>query len=373
MRYFLPRMYTFLILTLLYAFMFISLVFAAETELAVEYEPLTPNFAAEQKSVVYAVFNAKNDSIAAAKVSIESTGGVTILDVLDPVDTENKPLANVKVVDKKVSAHTVSETILIVQSGSALPSVIKVPVVVVGKKDKSGNLTLDIQKSQIVNANGVSYALQQSKKSMITFSQEGKTLSVVPSPTPLPANTMTLHITAKLQGTSPTVTKLKSVSGVRVQLLNKTNNTVIAAPPQYITLNMNDAGMWEGNVSVTGMQPGNNYQLLIKGPKHLQKRICENTPTEQAAGTYTCNSSTMKLTTGQNEVNLSGVTLMSGDVGIQDGILNGYDLSFVQNIIRKTSSSSTEDGDINYDGKVNKIDYDLVTDSLLTTIGLDQK
>jgi hypothetical protein len=136
---------------------------------------------------------------------------------------------------------------------------------------------------------------------------------------------------------------------------------------------MNNAGNWEGNVVVTGTQPGNTYQLLIKGPKHLQKRICENVPTEQVKGTYNCNIFGVRLTAGQNDLNLSGVTLMSGDVGIQDGILNGYDLSFIQNIIKKTSSSSIEDGDINYDGKVNKADFDLLVDSLLYTNGLDQK
>lgn len=348
-------------------------VLAAEQKVTIGYEPLIPNFTAGEKNVVYVILDAKSDTIAAAKISLQSTGGVGIVEVLDPVDETNKLAPNIKVVDKKTSPKVASETILIVQSGTALPSLIKIPVVIQGKNGKSGSLELDTQKSQIINSNGISYTLQQSKKNSITFSQTGKTNSVVPTPTSLPANAMTLHITTKLQGTSPAITKQKTVSGVRVQLVRQTNNKISASLPHYINLTMNDTGTWEGDVSFTGVQPGSIYQLLIKGPKHLQKRICENTPVDQSAGAYECSTFGMKLSAGQNELNFSGITLMSGDVGIQDGILNSYDLSFIQNIIKKTASSSLQDGDINYDGKVNKTDYNLIVDSLLNTSGLDQR
>jgi hypothetical protein len=102
-------------------------VSAANINVTVGYDPLTPNFTAGQKNVSYIILDAKSDTIAAAKIIIESSNDVEIIDVLDPVDAGNKPIPNVKTVDKKVSSQLASETVLIVQSGSALPSLIKVP------------------------------------------------------------------------------------------------------------------------------------------------------------------------------------------------------------------------------------------------------
>lgn len=347
-------------------------VYAAEKALTVGYEPVTANFSIGQKNVVYVVLRTDKDSISAAAVTITATGGVKLVDMLSPVNEDNTPLTNTKLIDKNVSEKTASATILIVKSTIDLPSTIRIPVIVTGNSG-SGNVKIDAVASKVVDATGSSYTLSKQKEAYITFSQSGKNSDPLPSPTPIPKNSMILHMVAKLQGVNPSSLATKSIPGVKVQLVQQKGATTQVSLPYYTEFFMDNAGNAVGSVVVNNMQPGGKYRLLIKGPKHLQKRICEDNPSEENIGEYKCNAFSMKLNAGENTINLAGITLMAGDFGLQDGILNSYDLSYVQNAIWKTSKISWKDADINYDGKVDKKDYDLVTYSLGHTSGLDQK
>jgi len=352
-------------------FQMLSITFAASKNVSVSYDPAAANFTKGHKSVIYIILGAQSDVIAAAKVSILATGGLKIIDVLSPLDLSNKPLVNVKTVDKMVSDKSVKETILVVSSTADLPSNIKIPVIVTG--DKSGNLAIDKKDSQVIGANGNTYSFSESKASYITFSEDGKDRSTPPTATPLQANSVVTNLTLRFQGVKPTDVKTISIANVKVQLQQGSGQSAQFSLPQFIKVNMDDAGVWHGSAVFANVKPGKDYAILIKGPKHLQKRICENNPKEEKIGSYICTDGKLEITAGSDDINVSSITLMAGDLGIQDGILNGYDLSFVQNIMRKSSSSSLEDGDINYDGKVNKTDYDAVIYTLKNTSGLDQR
>ncbi len=346
-------------------------VFAAGKNVTVSYDPKTADFTKGQKSVVYIILSAPNDAIAAAKVSILATGGVKIIDILSPLDSENKPFVNTKIVDKTITEKLAKETILVVSGTADLPGVIKIPVVVTG--EKAGNLQVDTKESQIIDANGNSYNFAKSKAGYMTFSGVGRDTSIPPTPTPLPATSVNLNLTMKFQGITSSGVKSKTISGVKVQLVQGSGQAAQYSLPQYITVTMDEAGLWHGNAVFPNVKPGKDYALLIKGPKHLQKRICENDATESAPGIYICTEGKINLESNNNSLDTSGVTEMIGDVGIQDSILNSYDLSFIQNTIRKTSKSSGADADVNYDGVVNKTDYDLLIYSLVNTSGQDQR
>lgn len=345
---------------------FAPIGFAASPKLSVSYEPSNPNFTTGQQNVVTAILTSSSGNISAAAVSFEATGGLRIVNVLDALDESNKPLTNTKYVDETISEKGAKTTILVMKATADLPTGIKIPVVVSGK---TGNLQIDTKESHIIDQNGVNYTLSQPKPGYIIFSENGKDTVPPPSPTPVPANTVSLNLAMKFQGIKPSEVKTKSMSGVKVQLVSGSLFSI----PQFITVTMDEGGLWKGTAVIPNVRPGNTYILLIKGPKHLQKRICENNASEQKIGSYRCSDGKIQIQAGSNTINTSDVALMTGDLGIQDGILNGYDLSFIQNTIKKTAKNLASDADVNYDGVVNKTDYDLVVESLLTTGGQDQQ
>lgn len=323
-------------------------VFAASPKVTISYEPASPNFTSGQQNVVTAVVQPVSGNISAATLTLQATGGVKIVNVLDGLDGSNNPLTSSKYILQDVSERSTKITILFMKATADLPTLIKIPVIVTGAK--AGNLQIDTKESQINDGNGNSYTLSQPKASYITFSDTGKDTLLPPTPTPLPATSMNVTVTMKFQGIQPADVKTKTISGVKVQLVQGTQSSL----PQFISVTMDDAGLWHGSAVFPNVKRGDGYALLIKGPKHLQEKI--KLDTENAVG-----------------INASGVTLMIGDVGIQDGILNSYDLSFIQNTIRKTSKNALSDADVNYDGKVNKTDYELVVYSLKNMSGLDQR
>lgn len=342
-----------------------SSVFAVTPKGIVSYEPTSANFSLGQKNVMTLVLQAQVP-ISAAQVIIESTGGVKIVEVLD--------VQNAKVIRQNSTDRHSDYTVLLVQNTADLPTVLKIPVVVTNTGKNAGNLKIDIKKSQVTDGDGKLFSLSQAKAAYITFAQTGKNTNPLPSPAPVRADTVSVNITARFQGIDPKSVKIKTIAPVKVQLTQGIGTAATFSLPQFVSFTFGDDTLWHGTALIPNIKPGKDYTLLIKGPKHLQKRICENAHTEQKEGLYSCTEG--KIEIGPEKVlnlNISGIVLMAGDVGIQDAVLNAYDLSFVQNTIRKTAKNSAVDADVNYDGKVNKTDYEMLVYTLKNTLGLDQK
>jgi len=98
----------------------------------------------------------------------------------------------------------------------------------------------------------------------------------------------------------------------------------------------------------------------VKGPFQVQKKICNKTPTETDGGTYRCAKGTITLKAGENDINLSGITLLSGDLPVQDGTINAYDTSMIRNNLGSDNSNC----DVNRDGKCDTQDYSLLISTL---------
>lgn len=128
-------------------------------------------------------------------------------------------------------------------------------------------------------------------------------------------------------------------------------------------------GVWTGKVGFDLTAPaGKKYTLYIKGPKHVQKKICDVAPTENAAGTYRCSNSNVTLAVGENTLDISKVLLLSGDVygpnKVQDGVVNAVDISYIKNNLGKTDAGILGICDINLDGKCDTQDYSLIISAL---------
>ncbi len=111
---------------------------------------------------------------------------------------------------------------------------------------------------------------------------------------------------------------------------------------------------------------GKLFKILVKGPKHIQKKICDTTPIESKSGYYQCEKSNITLVKGSNEFDFSGIMLLSGDLPTQDGLINSYDLSLIRQYLGYSVSSVYNNVDVNLDGVVNTQDYSLVVFSLST-------
>jgi hypothetical protein len=105
----------------------------------------------------------------------------------------------------------------------------------------------------------------------------------------------------------------------------------------------------------------------VKGPKHLQKKICDAAPSETSGGTYHCGEGKINLKAGDNDLNLSGILMLVGDLpenGTQNGIIDSYDTSYVRQHLQSTKADELAIADVNYDGVIDGQDYSLVLASL---------
>jgi len=174
---------------------------------------------------------------------------------------------------------------------------------------------------------------------------------------------MKLNMKLKLQGVSK-----KPVSSSPISVKVKLGGKLMAQTSAYqtITYTVGDEGVWTGSAGLSA-PPGDGYVLYVKGPKHLQKKICDAAPSETSGGTYHCGEGKINLKAGDNDLNLSGILMLVGDLpenGTQNGIIDSYDTSYVRQHLQSTKADELAIADVNYDGGIAGQDYSLVLASL---------
>src|SRR5690606_6089514 len=103
---------------------------------------------------------------------------------------------------------------------------------------------------------------------------------------------------------------------------------------------------------------------IIKGSKHLAKKICTNTPSEQLGGTYRCDEPTMNLQEGNNDLNFTGIILLGGDLPQQDGLINALDFAFIRQNLGSQDPQNLIRGDLNLDGIIDTQDHTIIKTAL---------
>lgn len=185
-------------------------------------------------------------------------------------------------------------------------------------------------------------------------------------------------------GVVPTATPTGVVGGVNVKLKIKLKIQGIASKPADAlnSLNIkfriydentekytdndgskftaNDAGIWSGDVDFNNIVPSHKYVLYVKGPFQVQKKVCDKIPKETDGGTYKCTRGVVALKAGVNDLDLTGIILLSGDLPTQDGTINAYDTSLIRNNVGKDEDKC----DVNRDGKCDTQDYSLLISTL---------
>lgn len=188
-----------------------------------------------------------------------------------------------------------------------------------------------------------------------------------PNPTVDPnAPVVKLLLKLKFQGISikPATAALNELYA-KVKLKGETTEQSTAE--KSVKFTADDSGIWTGSVDFNVDLRDTKFSVYIKGPHHIKKKICVAVPTETAGGTYRCSSGQITLipsTTAVTTLNFSGITLLAGDLPVQDGTVSAYDTSLVRGNLSKTDADAVVASDVNRDGKVDTQDYSLIIAAL---------
>lgn len=143
------------------------------------------------------------------------------------------------------------------------------------------------------------------------------------------------------------------------------NNLIDPVSNEFVSIG---EGMFEGIVTFDPryIKPGKGYKLIVKGSKHLAKRICEPEPNKSKTkpdSAYSCpkdNAGVFEFKNGLNgPYDFTKVYLPAGDLFIdrQDGVIDSTDLTFIRKHLGSQDPEFLRIGDINMDGQIDTQDY----------------
>lgn len=169
----------------------------------------------------------------------------------------------------------------------------------------------------------------------------------------------TLNLSLKFQG----ILNKPAVSTMTVRIILASESGHLAT--QSAVFNADEQGVWRGTAVFKNIVDSGSYRLKIKGPKHLQKVICEAAPKETELGKYKCEKGAIALKQGDNKsFDFSNILLLTGDLpdenNLQDGKLTTGDLIYVLNNQNSTDVKVLGRADLNFDGIVNTTDLSLI-------------
>ena len=197
--------------------------------------------------------------------------------------------------------------------------------------------------------------------------------TATPAPTraPTPAFTadVILQMKLRLQGVLAMPKANQDVIDVKILLIGKSGKKS-CSPASFEAdadgIWSGGVGKWEESTNCSLPDTAEEYTLFVKGAKHIQKKICELKPIETTKGVYRCSMGTIKLVKGVNNIDLSEIYLLVGDLPNQDGVVNSYDTSLVRNNLGSTDEQMLSLCDLNLDGICDTQDYSLLLSALLT-------
>lgn len=190
----------------------------------------------------------------------------------------------------------------------------------------------------------------------------GATATPTPTgaPTPTPTGAVSLSLKLKFQGILSKPKDEFNKMKVKVTLKYENDDPIGSVSSDFVA---GSDGVWSGTANFNKPDLTRQFKVLIKGPTHIQKRVCDTKPTETAPGSYRCTGG-ITLTDGVNNLDFSGIYQLVGDLPEQDGVVNSYDTSLVRNNLGKTDAEALRLADVNLDGRVDTQDYSLIISAL---------
>lgn len=180
---------------------------------------------------------------------------------------------------------------------------------------------------------------------------------------PPPEGTPVLNFKITFAGVADS-SKVKEVPKVSVKIKKGFD---LVAEFADVALQPAEGAAFRGRLVLTGVDPGDNLTIYIKGPKHLARKFCQNNQTERCTG-----MGKISLKPGENNFDFTRLSLEPGDLPdptknmAQDGVVNSDDLSRLKLRLGKTDSSDLAIADLDFNGVVNTRDVVLFLQTLST-------
>lgn len=332
--------------------------FSQQSPLSIQFSPNNAALKTGEEQIITLKLESPQ-KISALDLKFQTSGSLEITDFRESLTTDN----NLNPFEYKlVKENTQNPGASYIFTTSNLPTSVTLYLKIKGSITGEGKITLDYNNSQVINGTGnllqiapnqsATYNLNQTQSSPDFLNE-----STLP-PINYPADTAQINLKLKLFGALPNnVTNLKGT----VVAVSRNGETKYETLPQQINLSQNPDGTFQGRVAFPDFRDGTNFSLMIKVDKYLLRRICDTSPSEQNPGSYICTDPSLTIRQGQINFDFSGVSLLPGDLGLIDGLLNGYDLSIVRNNMSQNSKESISSADLNYDGIVDIKDFEIIT------------
>ena len=190
-------------------------------------------------------------------------------------------------------------------------------------------------------------------------------------------STVSLKIKLKLHGYIPKVGVSSRSVNVKIKLGGGSLDTT--TPYQTALFSSGLDGVWTGTVHFESVPAGENYYVLIKGGKHIQRKVCDNLPTETEIKLYQCSENKINLISGENSLDLTGILQFAGDLNLetgQDGGVNSADFSVINKAINSKTpidAATIERGDVNFDGVIDSQDFSLMNKTMEIKMNKDEE
>ncbi len=212
-------------------------------------------------------------------------------------------------------------------------------------------------------------AMADSDCAIAESNEDNNTLSAdyLVSQQPEPGPTETVDVTFKVDlSFQGIVTQPKrDLMDVRLTLAG---GALSQSKVQTVPFTAQSGATWTGEATFEDIPKADGYYLLVKGPKHLQKRVCEVAPRESSPGTYFCQSGEISIQDSQIDLDSTGIKMLAGDVDF-NGVIDSIDLAAVRNTVarpisERSSQSAVDFADLNFEEIVDSQDFDLVIETL---------
>lgn len=347
-----------LFLSLTTYYLLLTTSFAQQSPLSIQFTPNTAQLKTGEEKIITLKLDSP-EKISALDLTFQTTDSLEITDIRDFVSTNNNlnPF-EYKLVKKNLNNSQASYIFIT----SNLPTSVTLYLKVKGSITGESKITIDYNNSQVINGSGNFLQIPPNQSATYQLNQTQSSTNF-PEPNSLPSlnypsDTAQINLKLKLYGALPNlVTSLKGT----VVAVGRNGETKYETLPQQINLSQNPDGTFSGRIAFPDFRDGTNFSLMIKVDKYLLRRICDAAPTEQNPSGYTCTDPNLTIRQGQNTFDFSGVSLLPGDLGLIDGLLNSYDLSIVKNNMSQNSNESIALADLNYDGIVDTKDFEIIT------------
>lgn len=173
-----------------------------------------------------------------------------------------------------------------------------------------------------------------------------------------------LNIRVKFNGIGVNIPPNTDTVRARVQIFTNQMNAPVEQEVDFKVYGQEANGirLFQAQVPFENIPLAGGYSIFIKGDHHIQKRICENNPTEVLDGRYRCLEGNITINAGVNDFDFTKIYQLAGDLplsGEQSGFVDSLDITFLRANLGSNDQQDTVVGDMNLDGIVDTQDYSL--------------